>query len=260
MSDVHQWRRMLPPLNPLSRPRTPQIQAIPEVEEYREYRSDLSDSGSIVSASTYMPETKPGKKPKLFHRASQYLVAATSGKHQPVPPFGRDYFNDVEPQKDFQWAGVEQIIGSVFEELATNVCKPLSVQNNAPLLRVFEAYKALKAERDELSQKLIEAIAHNNTTLDTLEGERKRWKEDEINYKAEIKRLEVLIAKGKTGLSEVILARQQSLIRRGKEARAFKQKDQRGQNSVPRHAHSKARGDSTVSVIPKSERAGLYKR
>ena len=42
-----------------------------------------------------------------------------------------------------------------------------------------------------------------------------QWERDKGEYKAEVKRLELLLAKGERGLAEVTLARQDSVLLRG---------------------------------------------
>ena len=44
-----------------------------------------------------------------------------------------------------------------------------------------------------------------------------QWQQERQDYKAEVKRLELLLAKGKRGLAEVTLARQDSILRHGKQ-------------------------------------------
>ncbi|TID14266.1 hypothetical protein E6O75_ATG09345 [Venturia nashicola] len=190
-------------------------------DRFRDDRSEKSDRDRIsslttVSSTNSMSELlqapdKRHSRPKLFSRASQYF-----GK-SPNLRFSNSFeFTEVKAERNLEHdAKLEAIISSITSSINNGINKPLSVQTQGPLLRVFEAYRLLVDEKGDLGRKLAEAVSHNNTTLDTLEGERRRWKEDELNYKAEIKRLEVIIANGKIGLAEVALARQTSLIRRG---------------------------------------------
>jgi hypothetical protein len=224
MSDQQPWRRRMLP--PLSRPRTPLLQtasfedlkALNRAQVKFDYYSDRS--GPALLAPEPLHPSKRHSRSKFLARASQYFGAtASSGKDHSTR---HDCFSvsfDPEPPKDLDHAHVNQIIDTVFSRIVANLGKPISALNNEPVLRVFEAYRDLKEEKESLQKKLNEAVAHCNTTLDTLEGERRRWKEDETNYKAEVKRLELIIAHGKTGLSAVTIARQQSLIRRVKPKR-----------------------------------------
>ena len=68
-------------------------------------------------------------------------------------------------------------------------------------------------ERDVLKKQLGEVVLRHDKNVDMLEEERKGWKQDEEMFRTEIKRLEIMIAEGRTGLSQVTLARQQSMVR-----------------------------------------------
>ncbi|QDS71291.1 hypothetical protein FKW77_001281 [Venturia effusa] len=255
MNNAHQWRLGI------NRPRTPQIiidgnddrkeNAKDERSDDRRedrIRDDRFEKGDRVSMLTTVSSTasmtellqapeKRHSRPKLFSRASQYF-----GK-SPNLRFSNNFeFADVKAERSLrQDAKLDAIISSITTSINNAINKPLSVQNHGPILRVFEAYRVLSDEKEDLETKLAEAVAHNNTTLDTLEGERRRWKEDELAYKAEIKRLEVIIANGKTGLAEVTLARQTSLIRRGNRTTA-------------REWENGGSGDSDVTVVNRSVR------
>jgi hypothetical protein len=220
MSDQQPWRRRMLP--PLSRTRTPLLQTasfddlemLNRAQVNLDYNSDRSEP-TLIASDPFHPSTRHSR-PKFLVRASQYFgTNASSGKHHSSRHDHSNASSGFEVPKDLDHAHVDLIINTVFSRIVTNIGKPISAQNNEPVLRVFEAYRDLKDEKEGWQKKLDEAVAHCNTTLDTLEGERKRWKEDEANYKAEIRRLELIIAHGKTGLSAVTLARQQSLIRSG---------------------------------------------
>lgn len=250
MNNTYQWRLLPAGMN---RPRTPHI--VVDInddgkedrkDERFDGRSDRSDRVSMlttVSSTTSMselllqaPESKRHSRPKLFTRASQYF-----GK-SPSLRFSNSFeFSEIKAERGLiHDANVDSIVSSITTTINNQINKPLSVQTHGPILRVFEAFRVLSDEKNDLEVRLAESVSHNNTTLDTLEGERRRWKDDEINYKAEIKRLEVIIANGKTGLAEVALARQTSLIRRGLGTTA------RGKNND-------GSGDSDVTVISRGK-------
>ncbi|KAF2429547.1 hypothetical protein EJ08DRAFT_734905 [Tothia fuscella] len=205
VGDVQPWRKMLPLNN--KRPRTPLQLSFDDIDA-RDY-SDRSEQNSVL----LVPEpthTKRHSRPKFLTRASQYFGATKESKQDRLGhAFGK------EQPKDLESTNIDSIVDTVFARVASNLGQPLSPQNNEPILRILEAYRELKVEKMEAKVALEETLIHLNTTLDALEGERKRWREDEASYKLEIRRLEILIANGKTGLSEVTLARQQSLLKRG---------------------------------------------
>jgi hypothetical protein len=203
-------RMMPPPLVPSSRSRTPQppVASI-EAEEEKDETSKTRDRSSTLSSAASMPDLKVagGKRPRFIQRASQYLIANYGKPKEP------NYFTDIQPRQLFQPVPLEQVINSLQNDLLSNILKPLEVDRNGPILRVLEGYMQLKTERELLADKLNTLVKRHYENVDMLEAERKTWKEDEALYNAEIKRLEILIAEGRTGLSQVALARQQSLIR-----------------------------------------------
>jgi hypothetical protein len=222
MVDPQPWRRrMLPPLTSLSRPRTPPLQTLSfddlqslNRQPKTDYHSDRSEP-YLFMGSEPIHFSKRHSRPKFLARASQYFGTSNSLGKQPSRHEKFNAIFDSDLPKDLDHAHISQIIDAVFSRIVTNLGKPISAQNSEPILRVFEAYRDLKAEAVGLQKKLDKAVSHCNTTLNTLEGERRRWKEDEANHKAEIRRLELIIAHGKLGLSAVTLARQQSRIQRG---------------------------------------------
>lgn len=231
MSDVR--RLMLPP--PQSRAHTPQPSISEEDSNFR--RRSLSSSLSNVAS---LPELKKGgsKRPKFVQRASQYFIA-NYGR-----PREQNYSENVQPQQDHQPVPLEQILNSLQDDLLANTLKPLGIERNGPILRVLEGYMSLKAERDLLAEKLNAIVKQHDENVDMLEAERETWKEDEELYKAEVKRLEILIAEGRTGLSQVALARQQSLIRGTRGGR-------------PRRSSSKSGGTTASMITLESARSSV---
>jgi hypothetical protein len=249
MADPQPWRRrMLPPLTSLNRPRTILLQTSSfddlqtlNRQQNTDYNSDRSEPSLQIGSESFHL-SKRHSRPKFLARASQYFK--NPSRHEQL-----NTNFEPEPPKDLDHAHMNQIIDAVFSGIVTNLGKPISAQNNEPILRVFEAYRDLKAEVEGLQNKLDKAVVHCNTTLDTLEGERRRWKEDEANFKAEIKKLELIIAHGKTGLSAVTLARQQSLIRRGLSKKVAKVEPEQGNKISHRHTCMDEHKFESLSMI-----------
>lgn len=199
LSSDLRWRTVPQP------PQEPVFNAINGDSEFTNTQTRTPALNAVAS----MPDLKSagGKRPKFIQRASQYLIASY-GK-----PKEQDYFTNIQPRQQFQPVPLEQVVNSLQNELLFNSLQPLDVDRNGPMLRVLEGYMNLKAERDSLEDKLEALIRRHDENVDLLEVERKTWKQDEALYKAEVKRMEILIAEGRTGLSQVALARQQSLIR-----------------------------------------------
>jgi hypothetical protein len=104
---------------------------------------------------------------------------------------------------------------SVLRRLMSRPCAPLDVQFNGVLLRIFEAFLSLRDERDTLQARLDVACDERKGLVAKFEIAQCEWHRERDEYRAEVKKLEVLLARtGEHGVKEVMLARQESLIRR----------------------------------------------
>jgi cell division septum initiation protein DivIVA len=89
---------------------------------------------------------------------------------------------------------------------------------NGTLLQILEAYRDLSDERDRLERRINEEVESRLAERSATQQAESLWEEERRTYKAEVKRLELVIAKGKRGVADVALVRQDSLIRRRKQA------------------------------------------
>lgn len=98
--------------------------------------------------------------------------------------------------------------------IMVNPLHELDTRDNISLMMIFEAYRSLCDQNAAQSDKLRSEM--NCRFAAEIEAERaeKRWEQEREDYKTEIRRLELLIAKGKRGLVDVIRARQDSILRR----------------------------------------------
>ena len=88
---------------------------------------------------------------------------------------------------------------------------------NGMLLQIFEEFRNLKDEKESLKAQLAlerDGRYDDKQEISKLEA---KFDEERMEWKAEVKRLELLLAKGKRGLAEVTKARQDSVIRRRRE-------------------------------------------
>ena len=83
---------------------------------------------------------------------------------------------------------------------------------NGNLLQIFESYRNLSDSHARLQSQLDEEALARKAIVQRLQQAQRQWATERQEYRAEVKRLEVLLAKGKRGLAEVTLARQASLI------------------------------------------------
>lgn len=255
---------MLPPRYPPSRPKTSQPTSLESSDDRKDdhkderkenrkekgiKKNDVNESVSSLTLSsvgsmTDLKAEKKKPKPKFIHRASQYLVGSLKNPSAPPDPFEN-------PQKDLQYADIDRVVENVYEIIARNPGKAVEAHHGNNLLRIFEAYKEIRDERNVLVQKLKEKNLNSDTTLHILESERTKWKEDEEHYKADVKRLEVLMAMGKTGMAEVTLARTQSLIRGTRRRARMKRSEvtvpELKSESLPSSASSPDTADKIIS-------------
>jgi len=95
---------------------------------------------------------------------------------------------------------------------------PLPIHFNSCILHVVEAYWTLR-ERVKASDKKIEEMRESQQRdVEEFETMAKAWEETEKSYKAEVKRLEVLLSKTKGGMATVAMARSNSVLNDSKRA------------------------------------------
>lgn len=92
----------------------------------------------------------------------------------------------------------------------------LDTRFNGALLQIFEAHRNLSDQRERLERSLVGERDNRLVERSAAQRAEHRWEEEKQSYKAEVKRLELVIAQGKRGVADVALVRQDSLIRRKK--------------------------------------------
>ena len=192
MTDINQWRRGLP-----ARARTP---ALDFVEHEHDTRS-----------ASVPPTPRRGVRPKL----SSYFTQAGPGKTDPL------IYEDVgsplpswDPGNPFPSPNADSLMESIMCRLMSNPYDPLEPRFNGMLLQIFEEFRNLKDEKESLKAQVeLERDGRYADKEEVLSREAK-FEEERMEWKAEVKRLELLLAKGKRGLAEVTKARQDSVIRR----------------------------------------------
>lgn len=70
---------------------------------------------------------------------------------------------------------------------------PIPLEYNSGLFQVFEDYRKLRAHKDYLEERERSALDHSRKVT-------AQWHQSEILYEAEIRRLELLIECGTTGM------------------------------------------------------------
>ena len=186
MTDIVQWRRKIQP----ARVRTPAL-------------IDLNDSEAEVSPAT------PRKPLIPTFTTSKSQADLKLPDHDWVLRRTPSWITD-QPAPD---PSVDQLIDSLMCNFLGDPYNGLAGRFSSDLMCVFEAYRNLKDERQDLLAKLEAAEERCRSMQQTWDCERQ-------DYKAEVKRLELILSKGKRGLAEVTIARQDSFLKRGQRSRA----------------------------------------
>lgn len=111
----------------------------------------------------------------------------------------------------------EQLTDVVTCRLMSQPYDALDAGFNGTLLQILEAYRDLSDQRDHLEGRLTGEVEIRLADRSAAQQAEILWEEEKRIYKAEVKRLELVIAKGKRGVADVALVRQNSLIRRRKQ-------------------------------------------
>ena len=198
MTDIHQWRRMIQP----ARVRTPAVEP---------------DEGSLLSPTT----PRKGLKPKLSSYFSQNTTLSGPSKTDVVSEedvFAQtSWYTSWSANGSAQSPDVERLIESVMCKLLADPYRPLDSRFNSMLMQIFEGYRHLRDEKNRLQLQLQQEAEKRDALEQALHDASDQWEVERQDYKAEVKRLELILAQGKRGLAEVTLVRQDSVLRHGKQ-------------------------------------------
>jgi hypothetical protein len=205
MADIPQWRRKIPP----SRSRTSML-------EFAE-----PDQDARSAAPTRPTTPKKGLRPKLSSYLSQSGPFGTNSKPEPEPvstETSSHNFPSWAVEDTFPHPSAERLIDTILCRLMSQPYDTLDIRFNGALLQIFEAYRDLADHGERLQRTLEEETAIRLAERSVAQRAEHDWEDEKQSYKAEVKRLELVIAQGKRGVAEVALVRQDSLIRRKKQA------------------------------------------
>ena len=193
MTDIQQWRRMIQP----TRARTPAVDS----EEADTFQSSMSPrKAPKPKFSSYF--TQHTHDISSSQRASPGLTG-TNDPGGAVWPAGDPYPN---PEADV-------LIDSVMCRLLGSPYESLHPRFNSLLLQIFEGFRNVSDEKQQLLAKSQQDSDKIVAMEKAMQKSMQQWGREKADYKAEVKRLELLLAKGKGGLAEVTLARQDSKLR-----------------------------------------------
>lgn len=175
----------------------------------------------VRSAASTRPSTpKKGLRPKLSSYLSQSGPFGATSKPEPEPIFAElstQSFPSWAIEDTFPHPSAEQLIHTILCRLMSQPYDALDTRFNGALLQIFEAYRNLSDQRERLERSLAGETDSRLAERSAAQRAEHGWEEEKQSYKAEVKRLELVIAQGKRGVADVALVRQDSLIRRKKQ-------------------------------------------
>ncbi|RMX95596.1 hypothetical protein D0867_09212 [Hortaea werneckii] len=204
MADIQQWRRKIQ----TSRVRTPAVQETND------------DTDGIAIPMT----PKRGLRPKI----SSYFTkdpgtAASVRVDAPTSLLDEKNSSCVLPtwpdDESFPSPDAEGLVDSIMCRLMAQPYACLEPRFNSAILRLLESHRCMNDERQKLQQQLDSEVKRGTLLYQRLQAAQKQWSDERQDFKAEIKRLELLLAKGKRGVAEVTLAREDSELRRKESVR-----------------------------------------
>ncbi|CAI6338999.1 unnamed protein product [Periconia digitata] len=159
------------------------------------------DARSEKSVETLTP--RRATRPKISH----YLSGIPHLKDDIDPDFADEWWNEIEPLPVEPPVDPQTAMQLVSKFMHQQPLQPIPVSMYSNIFRIFEDYRKVKEETGESSHRLHEALqAH--------EEAESAWVKTESQYQAEIKRLELLIARGTAGLTGLVHARQGSVVKK----------------------------------------------
>jgi hypothetical protein len=132
--------------------------------------------------------------------------------------------------------------------MCNNFYKPIPPEHHSGLLRIFEDYRKSREHKKKLEDLLKE-------TLEGYKSAEEFWRTKEDHYQAEIRRLELLIARGTTGLLGVMAARKESVVKRVRPRRKLQSTAQ----SMAKYEYlSSEKLDEQIKMRSQKGRQSLY--
>ncbi|KAL6707378.1 hypothetical protein ACN47E_004157 [Coniothyrium glycines] len=194
----HSWRKTISG----SRPQSP-LSATPATPTLK----DIDDAASGHSE----PTPRRDSKPKLARYTSLFssFKEATRGPEF-AEPWDAEAAPHVEPYADVDPLYALQSVRNHMHNCSTRSIPP---EYNNALFRIFEDYGKVREANERLETITKEALAEWKRS-------EKDWGEAEAQYQSEIRRLELLIARGASGMTALMHARRGSLVDRERRHRS----------------------------------------
>lgn len=179
---------------------TPMLTSIPGDGELDTNQETCSDVGLEVTT----PRRKSGQRPKLSRYISDYLFLSNAPKTSDV--FSEKWNENnrplIEPPPDPLIT-----LQAVRSHITRIPSTTLPTEHNSGILHIFEDYRRVREEKERLDVLIRE-------TLERYTLAEAAWAATEDRYQEEVRRLELIIAQGRSGMSALIKARQGSVVDR----------------------------------------------
>lgn len=177
----HVWRKTIATSRAMNS-LTP-VPTTPTADEVEGMKSEQSE------AFTPRQDTKP--------KLTRYTSLFTTHKEESTSSaFSEPWSVDPPPDHGNSWAFVDPV--AIMETIYAHMCKnymvPIPLQYTAGLFQIFDDYRKLRSHKELLEGREKEMLQHTgNVTA--------RWLKSEELYQSEIRRLELLIARGTSGMA-----------------------------------------------------------
>ncbi|KAJ4984922.1 hypothetical protein SVAN01_09616 [Stagonosporopsis vannaccii] len=177
----HVWRKTMATSRPLT-PLTP-VPATPMPEEVVDTKGERSEASS----------PRRDSKPKI----TRYTSLFTSHKEESTSSiFSEQWSVDTLSDQNDPWSFVDPIF--IMESIHSHMCKhymvPIPLQYNSGLFQIFDDYRKLRADKEFQEHREREVLQHSRKITAQL------FKSENL-YQSEIRRLELLIARGTSGMA-----------------------------------------------------------
>ncbi|CCF43437.1 hypothetical protein CH063_03071 [Colletotrichum higginsianum] len=133
--------------------------------------------------------------------------------------------------------------------MTKSVLDPVPREYNSYILHLLEGYWSVQVQLKKTEQTLKEELETSQRSIDEFTKMSDEWQEKEAAFRAEIKRMELVLAKvAPEGVGAVVLARSESVVdRSATSSRMFKAKIEKARCSPEKDGYNH---DKTVSMQP----------
>ena len=185
---------------------------------------------SNVSASTlytdWLPlqsHTDDSRRPTPLQVTSYLRLKSRTLLSPQTSPVSRDALLVRKEDRVWHNPSLTQMVETLQSVMMTkNVLEPLPAEYNSYILHLLEGFAVLDKKANIAEKTLRYANDAHNAESRKFQLLCNDWRQREKQYKAEIKRLEVLLSKTRDGLESVALARVNSVVARsGKQHKEF---------------------------------------